>query len=277
MYTNNLQKTRKRRKKTRVTIIVGIISKTSIVLGCDSQTTAGTAKRTDTAKISALDLSGHKVLVAEAGDCTLSSRTVEALAVLLRTATLDDYRKPADLAQEAVASTKKDLRRLNNWENDPGATEDYLDQNPFSLMLAYYYDEKPWLFTLDCVPGFATKQNSYACLGCGGTVGEFILGRMNPTNMTDEQAIITAFYTVEEVKKVDCYCGGPCKIGILTSDGESNVLANNPRDIALTRFASETIAQHDEQLKSQWRLEMDKIAEESHAKFERWKADHPGE
>lgn len=241
---------RKNRKKTRVTIVVGIICKDAIVLACDSQTTEGAAKRTDTTKISALECSGGGVLIAEAGDCTLSGKVVESLAVQLKSSVIDDYRKPADMAQDTVAAMKRDLSRLNNWESLPEMTQNYLDENPFSLMLAYYHQTKPYLYVLNSVPGFATMAKGFVAIGCGATVGEFILGRAGVTEMDTGDALTAAIYTVEEVKRVDIYCGGPTKAAVL---GPNRVLYSETESKPIIKSAVDTIAASEEFLKEKWK------------------------
>src|SRR5260221_688119 len=118
---------RKPKRKSVVTIIVGIICTDGIAMACDSQTTIGDAyaKRTDTSKISVLEMSSNAVLVAEAGDATLSSRCVEILRENIKDSPFDDYRKPADVAQDAVRLMKQELVVLNNWEDRRDFAADY--------------------------------------------------------------------------------------------------------------------------------------------------------
>ncbi len=213
------------KNKPKVTIIVGIICKGGIVVASDSQSSAYNVKRTDSSKIFQSCIGGKVVLVAQAGDCTMSSRAVEILDDLLTASPFDDYRKPADIAQQAIGLLKKELAQINNW--DAGFMAQYMNDNPFSLMLAYYYQTskgppEPHLYVLNSVPGFATRYRNYVAIGCGGTVGEFILGRSGACDMENHEALIAAIYTVEEVKKVDAFCGGPTKAAVLSIGGVSD-------------------------------------------------------
>jgi 20S proteasome alpha/beta subunit len=246
MKVNTLGKTRKYRP---VTIIVGIICKGGIVVASDSQSTAWNVKRTDSTKISHSSLAGQTVLIAQSGDCTLSSRAVEILENLFNTAPFDDYRKPADLAQNAIALTKKELGLINNW--DSNSVDQYLNDNPFSLMLAYYHQTskgppEPYLYVLNSTPGFATIYRNYVAIGCGGTVGQFILGRSGVCDMEPHRALIAAIYTVEEVKKVDAYCGGPTKAAVLSVGG---TLHSSELVISC---AVEAMQNYEEETKQNW-------------------------
>jgi hypothetical protein len=95
VHASHLPKTRTKRK-SRVTIIIGIICKDAIVLASDSQTTSGGMKRTDTDKISSIKFATKPVLVAEAGNAGTSARALEILRGLARDIPIDDYRVPAD-------------------------------------------------------------------------------------------------------------------------------------------------------------------------------------
>src|SRR5437667_8044568 len=88
---------RLRRKKTVVTILVGLICKDGIALASDSQTTVGTSKRTDTDKIALVRYSNDGLAaVAQGGDYSLSSYAIDIFHRLALASSLDDYRKRAD-------------------------------------------------------------------------------------------------------------------------------------------------------------------------------------
>src|SRR5258707_10445161 len=121
---NNLrnQPFTRRKLKAQVTLIVGLIGRqdegdgetNAIVLASDSQTTWGTLQRSDTDKMSGITFAdGKKVLVAQSGDSTLGSRAIEVLQNEALTVNLNDYRKPAELAEQAVAKVKRDYLSLN--------------------------------------------------------------------------------------------------------------------------------------------------------------------
>ena len=238
-----------RKRETRVTIIVGLICGGKIILACDSQTTAGSAKRTDSSKISGLHLAGKPILIAESGDCTLSAKAVENFARELAVCQFDDWRRPADALQDAVRKTKEELVRLNNWENNRDLGEQYLLENPFSLMLAYFDGETPYLYVVNSVPGFAARQKNFAAIGCGGTVGEFILSRAELDKMTHVEGLIAAIYTVEEVKRVDTYCGGPTKAAVL---GREKVLFSENDTKQVIASAVEALNGYEDELRKKW-------------------------
>ena len=87
------------------------------------------------------------------------------------------------------------------------------------MLVANYFDSgkglEPCIFTLDVPPGIATKQKGYAAVGCGANTAEFLLSWFDFGKMQAVQAAITAAFIVGELKKADCYCGGPTQLRIL--------------------------------------------------------------
>ena len=201
-----------------MTILVGLICKNGIAFASDSQTSSepGTSKRTDTDKISIVEFSdGKQALIAQAGDWDSSAFTVEFLEELARNSALDDYRKPADLLQDAVRHAKERLANLNNWEDRRDLEQEYLCNNPFTFLIAYYFQNQPYLYSLNSVPGFARREFNYACAGCGSTVAEFILSRSNSfLQMEVMKGFAAAVYTVEQVKTGSSTISVECTLAV---------------------------------------------------------------
>ena len=255
---------RRTKRKNPVSIIVGIICQDGIVLACDSQTTAGSAKRTDSDKISHLTFGGKDIIVAEAGDSTLSARAVELLQKQFSLLTFDDWRKPADAAQDAVKILKQELIEVNNWKECQDFAQEYHRENPFSLMLAYFHNKAPYLYVLNSVPGFATREWLFATIGCGGTVAEFILSKADVKSMTRMEALIAAIYTVEEVKRVDTYCGGPTKAAVLSED---KVMFSETESKPIIKAAIETMEGYDQELRAKWYSLLREIIDRTKEKY----------
>ena len=247
-----------------MTIIVGIVADERITLACDSQTSADNTKRTDTSKISHLLFGAKNVLIAQAGDCTLSSRAVEIMQKEFLRMEFDDWRKPADAAQNAVKLLKQELVEINNWKDHREEEVEYLNLNPFKLMLAYFYEKIPFLYVLDSVPGFATRRYNYVAIGCGGNIGEYILSHANLKNMDLQQALITAIYTVEEVKRVDLFCGGPTRAAVISP---TTVLMSETETTPLINSAVETLAAYETDLKAQWGSMIDDIIKKTSERY----------
>ena len=239
-----------------MTIIVGIICKNGIVVACDSQTTTENVKRPDADKITALKLADKSILVAQSGDCALAAKAVEVLGKDFTGISFEDYRQPADAAQQAVAQVKRELVQLNNWEDRRDLETAYLSSNPFSLMLAYYFDKIPYLYVLASVPGFASREYKFAAIGCGATVGEFILSRSGAWELTPEKALAVAIYTVEEVKKVDAFCGGPTKAAFI---GPNKLLISGNESTPIIKSAVKALEEYEPELRQNWEELIEKM------------------
>ena len=215
---------RKPQRKAPVTIIVGIVSKDAIILASDSQTTFGTVAQLDVEKITKLRFSDAVALVAQSGSAVHSGRAVEILEDLAKDQSLTDYRTVADLAQKAMRSLKDELRFQNG-----DCTMDWLHEHMLKngtcceLMLAYFFDGKPYIYTIDLMMGIANRKTShYAAIGCGSNLGNYLLAEHAKPNMESEFAAVTSIYVVENVKKHDAFCGGPTKIGAVRRPPKPN-------------------------------------------------------
>ncbi len=209
-----------------MTIIVGIECSDSIVLASDSQTTdaVGTSKRCDSFKIASAnfkqsinsDRFGEQtILIAQSGDAVLTSRWIELLTEIAKERTIDDRRSPAQCAEDALRKLKEDIIQPLL----PASAEErkkIFDSYSPSLMLAFFFDGQSNLFTIDFSLGIANRRHKYALMGCGSTVGEFILSQFdNTSRMQTAMALTVAVYVVEEVKKVDAFCGGTTRLAYI--------------------------------------------------------------
>lgn len=219
-------------------------------MACDSQTTAGTFKRTDTSKITEYAFGDVPILIAESGDATLAQHALEKFDSLIANSSFDDYRKPADLLQDAVRFSKEELIRLNGWQGHLEIADQYFNENPFSLMLAYFHETTPFLYVVNSMPGFATRQRNFSVIGCGANVGGFILSRALHAKMGHPEALMAAIYTVEEVKKADAFCGGPTNAAVLSA---RRVMFSESDMQRLVRCAVEAIQSSEIALEQRWK------------------------
>lgn len=205
-----------------MTIIIGMICENGIVVASDSQTTYGTAKRIDTEKMHSIDFfDGEEVLVAQSGDAILTSRLIEIMREKADELTLSDWRAPAYCAEMAIRELKGEMLAALQGEDRPlKEREDLFLGHDASLMIAYYYEKKPHIFQIDFTMGVAIEQKKYSCMGCGATVAEFIIGWFDCAGLSLLRTLITSVYIIEEVKKVDAFCGGPTQLAAIVHGGE---------------------------------------------------------
>lgn len=243
-----------KRKRKPVTIIVGIISKEGIVLASDSQTTygldLGKFKRCDAQKMDIIEFKTGKAIVCQGGNATLSGRAVELIINSARGKSISDYHAVADVAQAAVRQVKDEFKAQ---QSGSGSSMEELHEfirtkdMEFSLMMANYFEQKPYIFTIDFSVGIANKQRGdYAVIGCGSLIAEYILSWFKCSELSLMQAMCTAVYVVEEVKKVDPYCGGPTRCAAILAEGADH--ANQQ----VTENIVKSLADFDLQLKSDW-------------------------
>jgi len=76
---------------------------------------------------------------------------------------------------------KKPQTRVTIAIGDWGVSQQYFQENPYSFLLAYFHDRTPYLYVVNCMPGYAAIQKRFCVIGCGANVGGFILSRaLNP-------------------------------------------------------------------------------------------------
>lgn len=201
-----------------MTIIVGIITADQIILASDSQTTFGTQKQTDTDKISVVKFKLGCALVAESGDAELSQKAVALFKEKANEHEMKSERDAISIAEQAVKEVRKeqvDLYGAGNFNLEEWQRE-FRDNKPFELMVAYYYNEKPFVYTLHVSSAIACKvQSHYSAIGCGANLGGYLLSELSYPKMENEMAAAIAVYVVESVKKHDAFCGGNTKIALL--------------------------------------------------------------
>jgi hypothetical protein len=112
-----------------------------------------------------------------------------------------------------------------------------------ALMMAFYFDRKPYLYTLNFDLGIANKVNSHCrAIGCGANLGEYLLGEHAKREMVSEVAYAVAIYTIETVKKHDAFCGGPTRIALMMQPPDENA---HFKSHLYTPFPSATGEFHD--------------------------------
>ncbi len=220
MNANNLR----RKPKRTVTLIAGFVCKDCIVVASDSRTTYissfGHTSRDDSFKIEEIQLANGSALVAEAGHANMSRRAIEMLNDAAKGQPMSDYRTVADMAQIVMRRLKNELRIQQcdcTVEQLQAFISDYAWD--FELMIAHYYQGKPYVFTIDFLPGIACSHpQPFTAIGSGAALANYILSWFKLSEMQPSEALLAGLYLVQEVQKTDPFCGGLPKIGAVGPD-----------------------------------------------------------
>jgi 20S proteasome alpha/beta subunit len=203
-----------------VTLIIGLICKDAILLGSDSQTTCGGTKRTDAEKIFSVTFGKNRALVACAGNSGNSARAVEIMRSLGKDQDITDYRLPAEVARTAVMQVKQELRQ-QYCDCTVEALQDFIwkDELQSELMIAYYFDKKPYIFKIDLAVARSDKEHSwYSASGTGAVLGSYLFCENTTEGMLCDLASIIMNHTVSTVCKHDAFCSPPTRMGIIIPD-----------------------------------------------------------
>lgn len=248
-----------------MTLIIGIICKDAIVLASDSQTTCGGMKRTDAEKIMPVKFATGQVLVAQAGNAGNSARATEILREMAKDKPIDDYRVPADLARLAMMQVKRELRQQYS-DCTVAELQDFIwkDELQSELMLAYYSENKPYIFTIDLAVGRSDKEASwYSAIGCGANLGSYLLSEHTNPAMNSGLASIIASYVIETVCKHDAYCSPPARVGLIINDivAAANTIGPTPQTIHPTVYGAGMVIIYSANKIAAWTNKIESIME----------------
>lgn len=214
-----------RQRLPDVTIAIAFTCKDGIVVASDSQmSAAGTKyKQPDEPKVSSLAFAGdHHAILAISGalDGARSFQQVfEEVAFKTEVLNRDSI---ANAAEVAIKQTRS---RMLEYVDHRGVTSDerreHLAQQDFEVLLAYYFDGTPFVYSLKLANGIAIKgRHPYEAIGCGSDIAGVILTGTDFKTYLTEEVIGLAFYTVEACKKFDQACGGKIQHLILGVSGK---------------------------------------------------------
>lgn len=218
-----------------MTIIVGVLCKDGVVIASDSQ--AGSwkgvdVKRLDYTKVYDLSLDGALAAVTGAGVSPFITRAIEMLKERTKEKKFHTPREVADIAESVMAELHKryvvDRSRELGYTKSPSQRKIFPkvgaqwqgqdDSLGFALMLGMCCGNDSCIYTVYS-DGVAERDERYASLGSGSAFAEYLLARLYRDDLTLEEAIKVAVYVVEEVKKVDPYCGGPTRVVAISKSG----------------------------------------------------------
>lgn len=210
-----------RKINPKVTIAIGIISKSqhgamnrpTIFLACDSQTTGpGAAKSLDAQKLRTVEFANAEILVAHAGICDLAESVIEIMQRKAKNTTLESEETVTRVAQKSICEVRDHLIAINkecNFSEDAWKRF-FRDENQLVLLLGFYFDRKPYLYTIDndfCLPIRATKP--YKAIGIGGPMGEMFLREKNQADPGFEFGWQISISVIEKVIENMDGCGRP--------------------------------------------------------------------
>jgi 20S proteasome alpha/beta subunit len=186
----------RQKRKTPVTLIIGIKCKDAVVLASDSQITYGNAKRTDGVKMTTVYLDPYRpVLLAEAGDISVSSRYAGifgALAAGKKTETVEGLRS---IAQEAMYLLRTEIRSSHFQCTTEELDEIFRKQGvECAIMLGFYLQGKPHIVTVDLrAPLAVISKFYYEAIGCGAPLGQYLLSEHTQPLMDRDIASVIYF------------------------------------------------------------------------------------
>ncbi len=216
----------KPKRRPKVTIAIGLICKkeahqqllatSKIYLASDSQTTRGGTKSLDAQKINVVSFPFYEVLIAQAGSAELADKVIELIQAKAQNTKVVRYETILETIQQSVREIRNHLVELNQGcgFSDEAWKRFFLEENYFQLMVAFFYEQKPYLYTIDidwCL-AIPAKSN-YCAIGAGKNMAEFLIREFLQSDPNLEHAFTISAAVVEKtIDNVDG-CGRPTWIG----------------------------------------------------------------
>lgn len=209
-------------KPKKVTIALGVIcgsadqKASAIVLASDSQTTYGTVKSLNAQKINVVNFADAQVLIAQAGTADLAEATIEIIRKKASGVCLESDETVTRIAQEAMREMRRHLIEIHE---GCGFTDDawkryFYEENAFELLLAYFYERKPYLRTINidwCKP--IPVQGQFKAIGLGADMAQFLLREYQQSDPHFEAGpLIAAAVTEKTIDNIEG-CGRPTWVG----------------------------------------------------------------
>jgi len=243
-----------------MTVIVGLLCKDALVIASDSQESDDGAgmKRLDVVKVYDTRRFGFEDAVVIVAGTGLSAHIARAAELIKENGFAPHFTTPRSVADIVENSMGQMTARYG------GDGEDF----ELSLLIGVYCkncpktgDDPPSPIGLYSVNppeeeglvGVAEPITDYAAMGSGGLFARYLLNRLHDddhptTALSIDAAIREAVYVIEEVTKVDLWCGGPTQLLYITKDGRLD--RKKPQE--LKRIASD-IANSDWTIKEKQR------------------------
>ncbi|HWA24114.1 MAG TPA: hypothetical protein VG734_00460 [Lacunisphaera sp.] len=203
-----------KRRFLGMTIGIGIICRDGIVMASDSRTEdeESGAKRFDMAKIVVVSEGPIKCVISRAGATTLSGAAIRLLKEKLSKTETKSRHEILALIQQSVGEVRAGFKIAN-----PNA--DYFSPfGRFSLLIAIH-DATPALYVIKSHEYWAGEElPSPAYVGSGEGLAHYILGGVDYSSVSMEEATYAATYAVEVAKMKHSQCEGPTRAAFITKD-----------------------------------------------------------
>jgi len=204
-----------------MTVIVGLLCKDGIVIASDSQESDDDVglKRLDVTKVYDTKHFGFQdaeIIVAGTGTSAYIARAAELIEENGFAPHFTTPRTVANIVEDSMGQMKTrygddlDLELLTGvyCKNCPKDEDRNITPIALYSISAPEEDEKV---------GIAEPVTDYAAMGSGGLFARYLLNRLHDddhptTELTMDAAIREAVYVIEEVTKVDLWCGGPTQL-----------------------------------------------------------------
>ena len=210
-------KSQKPRSKP-VTLTVGIVCKDAIVMAADSRTTYQSHVDDLARKLRTVEFDGGSSLVCWAGYIAFAVDTVDIFQRKVERFKPVHFRDLAEKAKEVIDEVKsREMTPYRAASFSVEGVENYLrDNRQFNLLLAYYFREEPYLYTLGFPAGHIQREQAhFAAEGQNASLATYLLKQYTQPKMDRESATAVAVYVIEAIKEHDGTVGGPTKVAIL--------------------------------------------------------------
>jgi 20S proteasome alpha/beta subunit len=226
-----------------MTVIVGLVYRDGIIIASDSQESDDDIgmKRLDVRKVYDTDhfnFTDAEIVVAGTGASAHIARAAELIAENGYAPHFTTPRSVADIVENSMGQMKErygeelELELLVGVYCSNCPSDDDPPISPIGLFSVYPADENEKV-------GVAEPVSDYAAMGSGGLFARYLLNRLHDdehptTNLDMSAAIREAVYVIEEVTKVDLWCGGPTQLFCIrkVENGQGYVLERKkPQEI----------------------------------------------
>jgi hypothetical protein len=201
------------KKEPVMTIAIGFACKEGIVFASDSQMSVseGKFKRWDERKIFPIPFKGGTyAMVAVSGSLDAASYFREILKRKALETEPSTAKTIQDVTEEAMKETRvKFLDYLNDGITTSEVRQTHLGSFKFSVLLGYYFEEKPFIYCIPFWHGRAVpSEHAFEAIGCGDDIAPIVLDGADLHTFDLGTAVGMAVYAVEICKKFDTNCGG---------------------------------------------------------------------
>jgi 20S proteasome alpha/beta subunit len=234
-----------------MTIIIGIICKDGLVLACDSQASSMKGvplKRTEYTKIYEIPMGADNyALLSGAGTGAFVTRASELLTDKCKNHVCQTPRDFADICEDVVTDIFK--RYVIDRSKALGMSRQKMPKELDSSIQWQEGENEPPIIIISGIQcgngkspewclytihpdGVAEKSDRYDAIGSGSAIAEYLLARLCSKPLNVEQAVVVGVYVVEEVKKIDPFCGGATQVVSLSKSGSKRLSSREVKRIA---------------------------------------------